>query len=181
MKIKTFYALVICCCIFFVQHVFAENLELNDIQNAQTGTTVEFNLTINHAPNAVGAFGFEIAFDQEILSYQSYEIGQTFENRFDNIEGNQKEKGILIFGGYSSGQKIEQGESGLLLTLSFKVLKAEKDTIKIQSLIDNFKGWSVKNGLFNQESVSLEDIDHDGKLGLAEVVYLLQVMSGFKL
>jgi hypothetical protein len=162
-----------------VQHVFAENLELNDLKNIQTGRTVEFNLTINNAPNEVGAFGFEIAYNPEIFSYQSYEIGQTFKNRFDNIEGNQKENGILIFGGYSSSQRIEQGESGILLTLSFNVLKAEKDTIVIQKLIDNFKGWSVRNGLFNQESVGLEDIDNDGKLGLAEVIYLLQILSGF--
>jgi len=166
-------------CFFFVQQIFAANLELSDIQNAQVGSTVKFTLTINDSPNEIKAFGFEVAYNPEILSYQSYEFGQTFDNRFDEIKGNLKVNGIIIFGGYSSSQKIEQGESGILLTLSFTVLQDKKDTIILQNLLDNFKGWSVKNGLFNQTSVALEDIDNDGKLGLAEVIYLLQIMSGF--
>jgi len=180
MKIKTLYLMLCFCCVVFVQQIFAENnLELNDIQNAQKGSTVEFNLTINNAPNEVGAFGFEIAFNPDVLSYQSYELGEGFKNRFNQFDDNVVDDGTVRFGGLSSNQKIQQGETGLLVTLTFSVLKTEKDTIILQNLIDQFKGWSVKNGLFNQEALGYEDINNDGKVGLAEVIHLLQLMSGF--
>jgi hypothetical protein len=163
-----------------VQHVFAENnLELNDIQNAQKGSNVEFNITINNAPNEVGAFGFEIVFNPDILSYQSYELGEGFKNRFNQFDDNVIGNDTIRFGGLSSNKKIRKGESGLLVTLTFTVLKADKDTITLQNLIDHFKGWPVKNGLFNQESLEYEDVNDDGKAGLAEVIHLLQLMAGF--
>jgi len=179
MKIRTFYNMVFIFLIFFSHQVFAENLVLNDIHNAEVGSTIEFTLTINNAPNDVKAFGFEITYQPDILSYQSYELAEDMDNRLDNFEGNNKGNGIIIFGGYSSSQKIEEGESDLLLTLSFTVLKNENVMVSLQGLIDNFKGWSVKNGRVNYVSVGFEDINRDGELGLPEVIYLLQVLSGF--
>jgi len=178
MKIRTFYFMVFIFFIFIGHQVFAENLVLNDIQNAEVGSTIEFTLTMNDAPNEVKAFGFEIAYNSDILSYQSYELAQEFQNRLDYFDDNKKSDGIIIFGGYSSGKKIEKNENGLLLTLSFTVLKSDNGMVSLQSLIDNFKGWSIKNGRFNQESVGFEDINNDGKLGLAEVIYLLQIVTG---
>jgi len=161
-----------------IQLVFAENLELNDIQNAREGSIVKYTLTFNSAPNRVGAFGFEIAYNPNMLSYQSYELAEGFQDRFDFFQGNKKENGLLVFGGYSTSQKIESGESGALLIITFTVVNTSHDTITLQNLKDDFKNWSVKNGHFNPQSAILEDIDNDGKLGLAEVIYLLQKMTG---
>jgi len=179
MKTRTLCLLLCFCCIFFVQKVFAENLSLNDIQNAQQGSTVDFSLTINNAPNEVGAFGFKISYNPDILSYQSFELAAAYKDRFDLFNGNMTEKGKIVFGGVMSSQKIAPGESGVLLTLSFTVVKSENDILSLDSLKDHFKGWSVKNGLFNQDSVGFEDIDSDGKVGLADVIHLLQIVSGF--
>jgi hypothetical protein len=180
MKIRIFCLIVLSCCFIYVQQVFAEtSLEFNDILDSQIGENVEFNLKINNAPNEVGALGFEIVYNPNILSYQSYELGQGFKDRFDIFYGNKKKDGMLIFAGIIADQKIQQGESGLLLTVSFTVLKSDRDTVTLQNLKDHFTGWSVKNGLFNQKTLGYEDINNDGNIGLAEVVHLLQIVSGF--
>jgi len=179
MKNIRFYVMIFIYLIFFVHHVFAQNLELNDIQNAEAGSTVEFTLSINNAPNEVKALGFEIAYNPDILSFQSYELTQDFQNKLDDFQGNNKGDGIIIFGGYSSSQIIEQGENALILTLSFTVLTTGNGMVSLQNPVDDFKGWSVKNASINQKAVGLEDINGDGKLGLAEAIYLLQIITGF--
>jgi len=160
----------------FIQYSFAENLELNT--NAYTsGNTIIFDLKINNAPNDVKAFGLKIEFNPEILSYVSWEQEDQIKNRFNYFDCNPQ-NGLLTIGG-GTIDSIKAGESINLVSLNFNILKNQNDTLRIVNLVDNFKNWTVKDGVIKNSQSSYEDVNQDGKVGLAEVINLLQIVSGF--
>ncbi|MBF0450236.1 MAG: hypothetical protein HQK75_06005 [Candidatus Magnetomorum sp.] len=164
----------------FVQSSYCENLELNDT-SADIGQMVVFELSLNNAPNVVSALGFDIEFNPEILAYQSYEQGTLIKNRCDFFNVTTPEQGKLRIGGVisTSDHKIQVDESGVFMLVTFKVLKNSNDLITLIDLKDDIKNWSVKNGIFGENTSQYEDINNDGKIGLAEVIHLLQIVSGF--
>ncbi|KPA12531.1 secreted protein containing Cellulosome anchoring protein, cohesin region domain protein [Candidatus Magnetomorum sp. HK-1] len=179
-KIVCIYILWIILSCNFIQQSFAETLELND-NTAELDNTVVFELMVNNAPNIVGSFGFEIEYDPEILSFQGFEEGSLIKDRYNIFDVTTPSHGIIRIGGLTSNskQKIQQNESGVLVLMRFTVLKNSNDVLKLQKLIDHIKDWSVKNGHLSVSQSSYEDINKDGKAGLAEVIHLLQLMSGF--
>jgi hypothetical protein len=130
-----------------------ENLVLSDA-SGEINQTVVFELTINNAPNTVSAMGLDLSYNPDILSFQSYEIGGLV-SRFNVINAAENSDGIVRIGGVSltAANQIQKGESGLLIKLSFNVLSNNSTTLQLLELFDHFKGWSVKDGLFNSPSV----------------------------
>jgi len=164
----------------FMRQSHCENLELSD-NFASIHQTVVFELKLNDAPNIVSSMGIDISYDTTILSFQSYEKGELATGRFDFFDVNEPEKGTIRIGGTisSSTNKIQVGESGTLVKLSFTVISTNTTSLQLINLKDNVRDWSIKNGFLGEKISQYEDIDNDGKVGLAEVIYLLQVVTGF--
>jgi len=182
MKSKTNYFIVFLFIMIMCQQVFAENLELNDITNATPESIVTFELTLNDAPNVVQAMGFDITFNPGILSYRGYELNQTCQDRFDSFDANLIGNNVIRVGGFrnSAGTKIQPGDSLQIMSLSFTVLKSGNDSLHLHNLKDHFKDWSVKDGSISiKTSMGYEDVNNDGQVGLAEVIHLLQIVTGF--
>jgi len=124
-----------------------ENLELSDT-SAEINQTVVFELTINNAPNTVSVMGLDISYNPDILAFQSYEKGE-LASRFDFFNLNENSDGIVRIGGLSStANKIQKGESGLLIKLSFNVLSYNSTALELLNLEDHIQGWSIKEGIF---------------------------------
>lgn len=134
--------------LFFTSAVYAENLEL-DTQQAKQGENVTFTVSVNSAPNAVSAFGFDILFDAAILEYQNFEKGSLVQKGFAMFDVNEVESGKLRVGGLDfGGNPIPQGSSASLILLTFKVIGNTGSVLTIKELKDDVKSWSMKNGVF---------------------------------
>ena len=169
-----------------IHQAYAENLELKE--KNKTENQVIFEITLNYDPeltdnnakalSPVHAFGFDIAYNSAVLSFQSYEKGALIKNRYETFEVMPVSSGILRAGGFEfdKDHKIQTGESGVLLLLTFSIESSGNYDIVIQDLDDLFEGLSVKN-ITQETPPEYDDVNKDGKVGLAEVIHLLQMLT----
>jgi hypothetical protein len=75
--------------------------------------------------------------------------------------------------------KIPKHASGSLLKLRFSVLNCNDSTLKITTLLDHVETWPLKNGQLTllDNSFCRMDFDNNNKLGLKEVIFLMEYLS----
>ncbi|UCG11921.1 MAG: hypothetical protein JSU72_15590 [Deltaproteobacteria bacterium] len=164
-KTKSKLIHVICFCItlfalsFITTQARAAALNLND-QWGDKGSTVTFEVSVDTAPNEVEAFGFEVRYDSSVLRYQGYTTGWlTLE--FDFVDANNASPGAVRVGGFEAGgEKIEQGDSGTLVSLTFEVVGHDDCQIRLSRLRDNIKTWSTRHGNFTGDHAFEEESDN---------------------
>ncbi len=140
--------LAIFICFQLAAHGNAAILELNN-QSAQKGKDVTFTVSVKAAPNAVNAFGFDLVYDAGVLRYKKSGRGSLVQKNFSFFGVNEISPGRVRVGGMEIDKnRIEKGAGGTLVDLTFEVIGSGKSDIKITSLKDNLKNWSIQNGHF---------------------------------
>lgn len=160
--------------------------------------TVDLSLA---PPNNLGALGFEVIFNPEILRFSSSSPGSLAQS-MDAFEVREPESGKLRIGGYAM-DFIPKGESEPLASLSFQILTDDPLELDFINLTDHMNPWaerhisipalSERNDLAEairilkiladlgvDQDLWAPDVDGDGKKGLPEVVYLLQTASNIR-
>jgi len=123
---------------------------------------------IQNSPSQVSALGFSITYDANVLEYKGFERGDlvTF---FALFGVNSTGSGSLRVGGLTSKDAIQQGASGYLVRLKFRVkdsLEGERSPLQLQALTDHIAQFTHSGGCFayidsndinGDESITLED------------------------
>jgi hypothetical protein len=153
------------------------------------------------APNNLGAFGFEVVFNPEVLRFSS-SSPESLAQSMDAFEVRETEPGRLRLGGYAM-DFIPKGESGPLASLSFQVLTDGPLELDLINLTDHMNPWAERQisipalserndlaeairilkilaGLRVDRDLWAPDIDEDGGKGLPEVVFLLQRVADLR-
>jgi PKD repeat protein len=126
-----------------------------------SGGLVTIPVRINDAPNDVSAFGFELIYDPEMLSYMSYEKGALAED-LDFFDVKLIADGILRCGGVKN-KGILNGASGSVLFVQFEIIQSEPSTkLSLQGLTDEIANWTTSPGCF--QSGCNGDINADGEI-----------------
>jgi PKD repeat protein len=125
------------------------------------GGLVTIPIRINDAPNDVSAFGFELVYDPEMLSFKSYEKGALAEDS-DFFDVKLISDGILRCGGVKN-KGILDGASGSVLFVQFEIIQSEPSTkLSLQGLTDEIANWTTSPGCF--QSGCNGDINADGEI-----------------
>jgi hypothetical protein len=165
-------------------------------------TESEMTLNLSLAPpNNLGAFGFEVLFNPEVLRFSS-SSPDSLAQSMDAFEVRESEPGRLRLGGYAMNF-IPKGESGPLASLFFQVLTDGPLELDFINLTDHMNPWAERQisipalserndlaeairilkilaGLTVDRDLYAPDVDGDAVKGLPEVVYLLQTVSNIR-
>jgi hypothetical protein len=129
---------------------------------ARYGETVTVPVKIQNAPNEVSAFGFDIMYDPEILTYKDSTKG-TLVQDFDYFEVYLISDGLLRCGGFTDDNAIVRAGSGNLVCLNFDVAEdAAKSKIELKALEDDISTWTASPGCFAPGCTG--DVNKDGKI-----------------
>jgi PKD repeat protein len=125
------------------------------------GGLVSIPVRINNAPNDVSAFGFELVYNPEMLSFKSFKKGALAENLdFFNVQ--LVKDGMLRCGGVKN-KGIQNGASGSILFVQFEIIQTEPATkLSLQGLADDMANWSTSHGCF--QGGCNGDINADGEI-----------------
>ena len=109
-----------------------------------------FVLEIADAPNEIVSFGLDIAFDPNVLMYESITRGVLTAN-FDLFKANFTENKILKIAGVEAGEDIiPEGAGGAIAFLNFQVKAKEGNTeLNISNLKDDITSWTKEDGIFS--------------------------------
>lgn len=152
----TVFAMVLC---FFCHNALAANLEMQStVAQAEKDLTIAFSLS--NAPNALYSFGFDVFYDAAMLEYKSYSFSGSLAQQFELLQVNPFSAGKIRVGGMDTGSNIiAQNASGILLTLTFTVLKPGTAQISIQNQTDDMAGWSVANAqIFSKDAYEPDNL-----------------------
>jgi len=126
-----------------------------------SGGLVTIPVRINDAPNDVSAFGFELVFDPEMLTFKSFEKGALAED-LDFFNAQIVENGILRCGGVKN-KGILDGASGSIVFVQFEIKQTEPSTkLYLQALTDDMANWTTSHGCFQRGCNG--DINADGEI-----------------
>jgi len=131
----------------FATHTHAAALSVSD-QWGSEGSSVTYLVSIQSAPQAVAAMGFEIQYDPRVLRYRHYSRGSLVSN-FDFFDANNVSPGSLRVGGFVAGsEEISEGDSGSVIYLTFDVIGHDDCQVRLAQLKDDIGGWSTRQGHF---------------------------------
>jgi hypothetical protein len=142
--------LVLVCVSWGCTHL--TGLEIGNSQG-KMGDEISLTISIHHAPNDVNAFGFDVFYDTIAIRYlKKYTKGKLTKN-LEFFGVNEIEPGRVRIGGFTIKNKIKSGESGSIVSLNFKVIGSGDTRLTIKNLVDDIKGWEIKEGsLFIKKS-----------------------------
>ncbi|ETR65485.1 MAG: hypothetical protein OMM_14173, partial [Candidatus Magnetoglobus multicellularis str. Araruama] len=168
---------------------FAEDLEIES-KVITLSAQKSFSITINNAPDIARAFGFDIRYCPDILTFDDYTEGPLIKNNYSFFMiGKLPTQPLLRVGMiYSRNKQIDPGTTGELLKLNFTATQVGSCELSIINKVDDMKYWTVKNGWFhtsepivaNSHSFTInEDTTHTGVLtstnpnNLTTITYLI--------
>jgi len=139
-----------------------------DIRNifAAPGTLGTVPVEVHTAPNALRAFGFEVAFDPTQLTFDSFTRGPLTQN-FDLFDVSNPASGVLRIAGVEAGaEPIAAGSSGIVVNLTFLVdLDVPHSTqipLHLQNLVDHIAPFTTTDGCITT------GCPHDGKVTIGD-------------
>lgn len=142
-----------------------EGIKIRDESVSDTGA-VAIPILIENAPNEVDAFGFDVLFDDRLLTYRGYKRGDLTEE-WDFLGVNPIEPGKVRAGGFSVKNIIETGTTGRVVILEFE-LKSKLDDFTeliLHHLVDDVAEWSACTGkLYRPCGRNDGDVNEDGEL-----------------
>lgn len=120
-----------------------------DSQSGQVGDTVTFTIHIQAAQNVVNALGFDILYDRNVLEYTgSFSRGDVVDG-FNFFSVNEPRPGRTRVAGFTVGEGIAAGRSGVMVTLEFRVAAPGSASLTIVRQVDDVNGWSTQAGVFD--------------------------------
>jgi len=139
----TFKKIIICVFCFLTSIVAnAADIEVN-YPELIVGKLLTVHININSAPNDINSFKLNLHFNNDIISYENYEKTD-ISNQFTLFSVNPSIPGTILVGGVSAENVgIKKDSDGVLITLSFTVLKDRDPEFQLTSLKDDMKSWSV--------------------------------------
>ena len=133
----------------------AAGLTLND-QSGDKGSMATFTVSADSVPNEVAALGFDVQYDPGVLRYRGYSAG-SLASSFDFFNANNASPGTVRVGGFVAGpNKINQGSSGTVVSLTFEVVGYDDCQVRLAQLKDGIKGWSARPGYFTGDHAAEE-------------------------
>ena len=123
------------------------NLQVSNLQ-AELGSIVSVMVSIESAPNEASAFGMEVHYDFDFLSYTDTFIGGELSQGFTLFDVNESEPGKLIVAGVTTENAVSAGASGVLVLLEFEIIACPADPVvlSIGNLVDDFENWTTAPG-----------------------------------
>jgi hypothetical protein len=135
----------------------AADLNLDDQDCAPVGSTVTFTATVDSAPNSVSALGFEVAFDNTVLTYVDFTAGELVQD-FLLFNVSNPSPGILRVAGITINP-ITAGASGNLVMFNFTVAAAGGSDLILQNLTDDMTGWTTDDGTYCPPEIPVLSVD----------------------
>ena len=128
-------------------HAGSSNLQVSSLQ-IEEGATISIIISIHAAPNEAGAFGLELSYNIQTLSYANTFIAGELTQGFTLFDVNEAIPGTLIVAGVAIDAPIAPGASGVLVFLDFDVLACppEASPLLIENLVDDFETWTTAPG-----------------------------------
>jgi len=136
-------------------------------------------IRIQHAPNQVTDFGFEVTYPAQAVEFLGFEPGDLVAS-FTSFDVHVTVSGRLIAEGFTSQDAIPQGAGGYLLRLKFRVkdgLKDERSSLLLQGLRDLPAGFSSSGACFVYTSP--HDVNGDGNVNQDDVREVLGCYFGY--
>ena len=119
------------------------------VESGAVGDSVAFAVALEDAPNEVGAFGFDILFDEQVLTFQGVDFADGLIDRYNFKSGVNPVSGLVRIGGFDTGNAaIGQGQSGMVALVVFKVVGQGDCPLTLANLKDHISGWKVRDGAF---------------------------------
>jgi len=140
-------------------------------------------IIVQDAPNNVRAFGLDVVYNPEVLSYQEASAGSLVEN-FDYFDTNLIADGWVRIGGFEAGEElILTGDGGSIVELIFEV-KLEScvaSPIKIINQKDHIAVWKAASVcLLTGCSEEEGDVNRDGEITPADAQCVFQQYLGLQ-
>ncbi|MEW5802234.1 MAG: HYR domain-containing protein [bacterium] len=131
----------------FTIAVVLANMNIDSQSCVGAGEEVTFTISVDSAPAAASAFGFEISYDENILEYKSFAKGDLTQGfMLLDVSKPSSKPNTLRAGAVGGSQKIELGNSGSILKLVFTVKSCEISDLSLVNMIDDVFGWSTMGG-----------------------------------
>lgn len=123
---------------------------------------VTWCISVNKAPNAVRAFGFDIIYPTDMLTFSKASKGKLLEKGFGYFGVNELKPGRIRVGGMEPGEhNIAKEASGRLVTLTFIRKKEAAPVFKIILVRDDMQSWSLSvNGDAQAAHLSLTECEN---------------------
>ncbi len=123
-----------------------------DSANAPIGEIVEITIRIESAPNRASAFGFDIVYDSNAITYDGFVAGDLVQE-FALFDVHAVGDGRLRLGGVCTRSddetRIQPGTTGEIATLSFEVTSCPEipAVVAIEDLVDDLADWQAGIGV----------------------------------
>jgi hypothetical protein len=121
------------------------NLALNNQTASATNQTVTFPVSVNNAPHAVDAMGFDLTFASEVLRFDGFTNGALVQN-WDFFHVSAPAAGQIRVAGFTVTDMIAAGTSGDLVHLHFTVLAESTATLSVVAPVDDVATWTRGTG-----------------------------------
>src|SRR6056297_1564254 len=129
------------CCLCFALGAMAEDAKKPPA--AAKTTTMTWCLRVNNAPNAVRAFGMDIRYPADKMTFQKAAKAELLKKGFAYFGTNEVFPGRVRIGGAAPGGcDIGKNAGGLLVSLTFSVKKDTRPAFEILALKDDMEHWS---------------------------------------
>ena len=135
-----------------VGEVYAQNLDIND-QSGEVNDTISFTVSINSAPNAVGAMQFDVSYDTSVLDFINNFTKGDLVSGFSYFDVSEVSSGQIRVAGITTSD-LGKGSSGEVVKLEFTVKSCANTTLTLTGLEDDLSGWSTGGGQFSCTSTT---------------------------
>ncbi|ACL04941.1 hypothetical protein Dalk_3251 [Desulfatibacillum aliphaticivorans] len=148
-------------------------------QSYCTGGTVDVPIRIRGALNNVSAMGFEVAFDPEILQFDSVITGvlgmeSGVLDQFTYWDANLAAEGVVRIGAYDTTPGVAIDYEGILAYVRFTPIAAQETQVSLQNLVDDIATWDASPGCLTRAD---GDINLDGDVTPSDALCALEKAS----
>ncbi|MEW5804743.1 MAG: chitobiase/beta-hexosaminidase C-terminal domain-containing protein [bacterium] len=161
------------------------------------GDRVRIPVRLQAVPAGISSFGFEVAYDADVLHYTGYERGD-LTTGFDMFEVNPLTPGRLLVGGFSArGTGVStigtagtigitdtrgiSSTSGEIVRLNFEIVGGEETAcypLTLENLDDDIANLSRTGGCFCLHKACIGDLNGDGKITPADALAAFKCYLG---
>ena len=146
-KVVVLLMTVVFTSVFGLATARAQDITFDNQPASDIGQRVTFTVSINDAPNAVEAIGFDITFDATVLQFDGSVRGVLVTN-WDQFRVRNPAAGTLTVTGSTTEDIIAEGASGELVQLNFIVLADNDTTLSVTTPVDDVETWTFGEGEF---------------------------------
>ncbi len=143
----TFWGSILLVILMFCNGVSAQQCDIYvDNQQSEGNGVVTFCVLVNQAPNAIDAFGFDLTYESELLSFTgSWSEGDLTEG-FDFFDVNVLSPGQIRVGGFTTQNMVGVGAAGTLVCLEFTVGDCFETALRIENPVNDIAEWARCDG-----------------------------------